>query len=571
MNERVSSTPNHQCVQNAPYWLWPFSNRNAASQPAFQAPTTLPANLEELVSRLSNLETSFTSLSSSAAADRSSLHSASSLLDDSSRRLQYLESEFESEKRKAAKALSSSEKKSEKDVKELGASLKGVKSQLDYLGDKVKSLNEGKKDHALQSAQSQRDVEALQGQLEELKKSYDGLNRELRNEIQQISLEGGKQTTDEAALKRLIAHQVEETLPTRMAVSLDPKSGNIRIDPKFMEHLKTAFPSSGSSTAPSWEQFLASNRQDLYKLVDERLNAEAKTGALLSKPAVLEIVEKEISAVRSELSKTSSDGLARLSSDFSSKINKLTSHQQAGKAQTLKLSSGEDLNAIIGTLVDSALDRYSKDVLARPDFALFSSGARVIPSLTSPTYEIRPSTWTGSLLSKITGTGTLRGKPPVTALHPDINVGQCWPFAGQTGQLGIMLSRKILPTDVTIEHAAKDVALDVSSAPRQFEVWGLVEDQEGLERLATFRAAAGEEEELAVQQAAPNRLLLVSGEYDVSAEKHIQTFSIPQEVQDLQIPVSVVLLRVLSNHGNEVLSCVYRLRVGGTLVEQTSL
>jgi hypothetical protein len=216
-------------------------------------------------------------------------------------------------------------------------------------------------------------------------------------------------------------------------------------------------------------------------------------------------------------------------------------------------------------LIDAALARYSKDVLARPDFALYSSGGRVIPSLTSPTYEVRPpgsALSPSRLLARLTGLGVLRGKPPVTALHPDIAVGQCWPFAGRSGQLGILLSRRIIPSEVTLEHAAKEVALDVTSAPRRFEVWALVEERDGRERLAAYH----EQREQKEGTAPLDRQLLLQGEYDASKENHIQTFTVPQEVQDLQIPVGVVLLRIIDNHGNEDLSCLYRVRVGGTPV-----
>lgn len=562
MSEHAASTPER--ARSRPYWLLPFYGRNGQSQPTYQPPTALPSNLEELIARLSNLETSFTAISSSAAADRSALHSASASLDESGRRLHLLEAEFEIEKRKVGKALQGSEKKGEKVAKEIEASLTGVRTQLEYLGEKVKMLSQGKKDEALQSARSQRDVEGLQHQVASLKNDLLSLGAELRGDFDRYSSEAGKGSADEQAILAAVSRKIEEMLPARLAVSLDPKSGEVQIDPKFWEHLKSVFPASAGNgkagSAPNWEHFLASNRQSLHKLVDDTLEEKAHKGSVLSREAFLQILQKDLASLRTELSKASSDGLAKISAELSGKIGKLSS-ASAGKAQTIKLPAGEDLHAFVRTLVNSALDKYSKDVLARPDFALFSSGARVIPSLTSPTYEIRPSTWTGAVVSKLTGTGTLRGKPPVTALHPDINVGQCWPFAGQTGQLGVMLSRTILPTDVTIEHAAKDVALDVSSAPRHFEVWGLVEDADALQRMA--QAAPAEAE---ARQA--NRLLLVSGEYDVSADRHVQTFQVPKEVQDLQVPVSVVLLRVLSNHDNEVLSCVYRLRVGGTLVEQ---
>jgi hypothetical protein len=243
--------------------------------------------------------------------------------------------------------------------------------------------------------------------------------------------------------------------------------------------------------------------------------------------------------------------------------------------KTIKSSSdGLNVPALVGSLVDSALDRYSKDVLARPDFALYTAGGRVIPSLTSRTYEVRPSGLGSRMLAALTGMGVIRGRPPVTALHPDTNVGSCWPFSGSAAQLGILLSRRVVVSDVTIEHASKDVALDVSSAPRDFELWGVVEDDADVRRLKEYRAElearkraqqfTGEEDPtLASLPPSPNHVLLAVGTYDAHATRHIQTFPVVPDTRSLNIPVSVVVLRILGTHGNPAFGCLYRVRVGG--------
>ncbi|KAJ7247453.1 hypothetical protein C8J57DRAFT_960466, partial [Mycena rebaudengoi] len=97
--------------------------------------------------------------------------------------------------------------------------------------------------------------------------------------------------------------------------------------------------------------------------------------------------------------------------------------------------------------------------VARPDFALHSIGASVIPSLTSRTYTLRPSTPHGRTLAYFTGIGVLSGHPPITALHYNIHDGHCWPFARSQGQLGIVLAAPIYIEDITIDHVAAAVAV----------------------------------------------------------------------------------------------------------------
>ncbi|CAJ0754242.1 4924_t:CDS:2 [Entrophospora sp. SA101] len=122
--------------------------------------------------------------------------------------------------------------------------------------------------------------------------------------------------------------------------------------------------------------------------------------------------------------------------------------------------------------VEEKLYDYSQDKLNRADYALSSGGAKIISMLTSPTYETWPTKWFQQIIASVTGHGITRGKPPITAIQPEMHVGQCWPFAGEKGQLAVLLSRKIFVTAVTYEHVTKKLAMDVTSAPKEFEVWG---------------------------------------------------------------------------------------------------
>jgi len=128
---------------------------------------------------------------------------------------------------------------------------------------------------------------------------------------------------------------------------------------------------------------------------------------------------------------------------------------------------GDDVTSLLQDLIDAALLRYSKDTIARPDYALFTAGARIIPSITSDTLVMRVP---GVFAKYVMGRKPIEGRTPATALHPDISVGSCWPFAGSQGQLGVLLNRRVVVSDITIEHAANEVALDTSTAPKQVEV-----------------------------------------------------------------------------------------------------
>ena len=253
--------------------------------------------------------------------------------------------------------------------------------------------------------------------------------------------------------------------------------------------------------------------------------------------------------------------------------SKVSSGSTAGI--TIKSSDGQDVTSLIGTVVDRAVQQYvAKDYLARVDYALNSGGAGVIPSLTSPTLEIRPTYFFG-----LVSGSPVFAHSPVYALHHETTIGYCWPFAGSKGSLGVKLARRVYMEDVTIDHVSGEVAHDLRPAPRHMEVWGLVEGkdnlskfQEYLDRQAQERAEAEREgrpvpEEPIRPSALPKNhpyIHLASFMYDARGSNSVQTFPVRPEVKELGIDFGLVLLAINSNWGNEEFTCLYRFRVHGS-------
>ena len=262
----------------------------------------------------------------------------------------------------------------------------------------------------------------------------------------------------------------------------------------------------------------------------------------------------------------------------------------------IKSSDGQDITALIHHLVDSAVSTISQDILAKPDFALHSGGARIIPSLTSPTFEIRPQSLGSQMIGLVTGNGYAIGRPPITALHHEMQNGHCWPFAGGEGQLGVALASPIFMEEVTIDHVAKSIAFDMRSAPRQMEVWGLVEGKDNIARVRAWK------EDLASRKEAkqptlgrddssttdgsdgsdgyhnyevdypktlpkyPEYIRLANFTYNIYSTNNVQTFPVMPEIRELGIDFGIVVLRVLNNWGRDDFTCLYRFRVHGQRV-----
>ena len=252
------------------------------------------------------------------------------------------------------------------------------------------------------------------------------------------------------------------------------------------------------------------------------------------------------------------------------------------KAQTRTPDrSPKDVSPAAAEYFQSLLNRAFNDRIALPDYAIFSGGGRIIPTLTSPTYEIPGRR---SWMTRILGLGgngaAYQGRPPATALTPDINIGNCWPFAGSKGHIGVFLSRHITISSVTVDHASRHIAYDISPAPKLVRVWGVVDGEDNLAKLQAYRdeltvrkdigaLSSEEEDELAAAEPArlPHELKLLqiaTFKYDVNAVSNIQTFEVAERIQRLGIDIGVVLFDIQSNHGNEEYTCLYRVRVHGT-------
>ncbi|KAG0144660.1 hypothetical protein CROQUDRAFT_12229, partial [Cronartium quercuum f. sp. fusiforme G11] len=181
--------------------------------------------------------------------------------------------------------------------------------------------------------------------------------------------------------------------------------------------------------------------------------------------------------------------------------------------------------------------------IERPDYALLSAGARVVPEFTSSTLDIRPRGMIRRTLANLLGHGTLvQARPPATVLDPDNNLGKCWPMSGTIGSIGIALTRKIKIEEIVIEHVNFKLAYEIESAIKDFEIWSWNEK---------------------------SNLLIKIGEgiFDINKKDYIQKFPIitkDEEEEEEKFESNLVVIKILSNSGNPDFTCLYRVRVHGS-------
>ncbi|CAO1613175.1 unnamed protein product [Parajaminaea phylloscopi] len=487
-------------------------------------------------------------------------------------------------------------------------------------------------------------IDTLDARQDDTKKKLESRLEKLHADLQKTEariqeVASRAQEADDIARRAQVALQplLEANLPAQMPVKIDKRTGKPTVEPWFYESLKAVLSapakvdtdsnagSVAGSDPQSWTSFKRAHEGALRALIADEtssvLDLQRKSGgkhALLSRSDFLEVLKAEIEGLKGVLEQTFNDNAQEMQSDILAKVRAQQSmYEEAGSwskkgrpaggsppaasrweglpsLADLRSSDGKDPRESILTLLDAALEAYSADKINKADFALYSAGGRVIPSMTSPTFTLSAGKKASGRLGWLAGLGLLggssgqspqlRARSPVVALHHDNAPGMCWPFSGQSGQLGVQLARQALVTDITIEHPPSTLTFgDSSSAPREITVSALVERPEDQRKLAEWRSRQAAESQqqsesededepgvIDVVEAppSPNHLQLASFTYDAlgrpgGLHRSTQTFSVPAEVQALGIPVSILQVRVLSNHGEKAYTCLYRVRVHG--------
>ncbi|WWD15961.1 hypothetical protein CI109_100385 [Kwoniella shandongensis] len=499
------------------------------SRGIYKAPDAPPGTTEEMSVRLTNLEQATAALSDMLKAitegESENKQSAHTILD----RMSDLETAVMLDK-KRVEALRGD---SGKDVKALQHSLNDLKAEIQSITSTVDSHEKS----IAAAHKSVKSIEHVDRDIQQLRTRVDKVEKAVKD-----ALDDG----------RLLA-ALEKVLPDNMPIRVNSR-GTIDIEPSFWAEMKKVMmgrtetealvkrmmSESTSSTSPQI------NEKKVEEWTEKTFDRKAASGEFLSKDSFTSILNYELNELRRERAEMPAP------SKPSGK-----SKSSASSSVTIKSNKGDDLTSLFNELIDAALLKYSKDTIARTDYALFTAGARVIPQLTSDTLVLQTASGVGKW---IMGSKDVQGRPPATALHPDISVGSCWPFKGEQGSLGVMLTRRVVVSDITIEHAPSELALDTSTAPRVIQVMGILDDEEDKEKFAQYWA---QKEDPAAQ---PDYLPLGSFTYDPAALSHIQTFPVASDIVDLGIKVGVVVFKVESNWGGHF-TCMYRVRVHGDINE----
>ncbi|KYN28239.1 SUN domain-containing protein 2 [Trachymyrmex cornetzi] len=194
----------------------------------------------------------------------------------------------------------------------------------------------------------------------------------------------------------------------------------------------------------------------------------------------------------------------------------------------------------VRNMVKNELQTYDADKTGRTDYALESSvlstGGAILSIRDTESYS------TGAPVLNLFGIPLCQQQnTPRAMIQTGVLPGECWAFKGSSGSVVIRLLGHVHVSGVSLEHISSLISPtgETATAPKDFSVWGLSD----LDDKKPFSFG--------------------SFIYDNTGSP-LQYFEIQNQIKKAY---DIIEVKIHSNSGNPEYTCIYRIRVHGTLSE----
>jgi hypothetical protein len=340
-------------------------------------------------------------------------------------------------------------------------------------------------------------------------------------------------------------------------VLVEKVDGRVALTKEFWNALEQRLV--GDQKAPLWNALLRTHETQLRTMISEE---SEKT--YVSKEEYLSVVDKAVH------------------DRFGNVLAKVDQRASQIAATVSRETVEEYLKKNAGTFTEDdrqALAQFTRiqaayDAINTVNFFDPGLGAIVVPKLTSSTQKPPPRTWRQYLWS-YQDLILISQYPPSEALNPTTSASDCWcasPSIDRKGkaQITIRTPLKFYPDTLVIEHIPTSGTLDISTAPKNFEVWAELASADAVKEMRRKIAYfLGNDRSAECGPAPTDRFLcMYRGEYDIRSgatpHQHVQAFNLwyhPIERLDLQ--TDLITVRITENWGADW-TCLYRLRMTGS-------
>lgn len=181
------------------------------------------------------------------------------------------------------------------------------------------------------------------------------------------------------------------------------------------------------------------------------------------------------------------------------------------------------------------------DRTGRADYALESAGAEILSI--GNTKAVAPPFRYWSTLFGFSSVSDYAANRANRVIQPSSYPGECFAFAGR-GEIIIKLIKSVYIDTISIEHISPQMSPEgnIQNAPRDFSVFGMVNEND---------AHGGHFGDF---------------QYDINKNQPLQSFRL-NAASASSSSYPIVRIEITSNHGDPNYTCVYRIRVHGSLTK----
>ena len=210
----------------------------------------------------------------------------------------------------------------------------------------------------------------------------------------------------------------------------------------------------------------------------------------------------------------------------------------------------------------------------RINYFSYGTGALVDPFITSPTLQYPALSIFSAIYNRLVGVRKNKPNSPSTIFIPWEEPGDCWcaPGKGGKAQVGIILPKQMSPSEVIVEHIPKDATFDPGAAPRDMELWAQVTNDTIRNHIAqaTFSLFPKPEyftgKALGISEELDHTWIQIGRwQYNINALDNVQRFPLQVSMREYDTPINKLIVRTISNWGNPVYTCLYRIKLHGDL------
>jgi len=188
----------------------------------------------------------------------------------------------------------------------------------------------------------------------------------------------------------------------------------------------------------------------------------------------------------------------------------------------------------------------------------YPSGARIIVTLTSETYQA-PPIWYRWFKTPLPESLVLDS--PALLLGASSNSRASWCFPGSEGHFAVHLSEPTLITKIILQAPQGFSPEKRRFFPRTVQIWGLIDGRENMEKVRNLSLLQGAHRNQAPLPGFRPSLLLTETTYNFHTEN--EGFDTPSLFRELSLSFKMLVAMIRSNWGESDYTCIHRFEVYG--------